>query len=131
MSKRIILAFFIVSSALVYLIYQGVSTTAKAVVTVNELLLAKEPRMNIRLGARMTDDQIEKFSTGEKKFAFFVRDITGDTSGKIKIESEQGIPDTLKAGRDVILEGNFDGQVFIAKNLMTQCPSKYEAPKPQ
>ena len=37
------------------------------------------------------------------------------------------IPDTFKAGAEVIVEGSMDalGQ-FMAKTLMTKCPSKYQ-----
>ncbi len=131
MSKRIVVAFIVVALALGFLIYQGVSTTAKAVVTVGELFEMGNVRNNIRLGARMTEDPIVKSVDANKKFSFYVRDITNPGDKKLLIESEQTIPDTLRSGRDVILEGNFDGEKFVAKNLMTQCPSKYEPPKPQ
>lgn len=40
-------------------------------------------------------------------------------------------PDMFAAGRDVIVEGEFKDGTLYANNLMTQCPSKYEAPLPQ
>lgn len=36
------------------------------------------------------------------------------------------MPPTFQGGRDVLLEGNYDGTKFVATVLMTQCPSKYE-----
>ncbi len=43
----------------------------------------------------------------------------------------QGLkPDMFAAGRDVILDGDFEGGVFQATRLLTQCPSKYQAAKP-
>lgn len=37
------------------------------------------------------------------------------------------LPDTFKAGAEVIVEGGTGpDRVFIARTLMTQCPSKYE-----
>lgn len=38
------------------------------------------------------------------------------------------VPDTFKAGSEVIIEGGYDknSQEFNAKKLMTKCPSKYE-----
>ncbi len=39
-------------------------------------------------------------------------------------------PDMFATGRDVIMDGNFAGGELEATKLLTQCPSKYEAPKP-
>ena len=39
-------------------------------------------------------------------------------------------PDMFAAGRDVIIDGNFRNGTLEAVNLLTQCPSKYEPPKP-
>lgn len=37
------------------------------------------------------------------------------------------LPDTFKVGAEVIVEGGVNPErVFIAKTLMTQCPSKYQ-----
>lgn len=39
-------------------------------------------------------------------------------------------PDMFASGRDVIMDGNFSEGELEATKLLTQCPSKYEAPKP-
>lgn len=44
----------------------------------------------------------------------------------------QGLrPDMFSAGRDVIIDGEYRDGVVIASTLLTQCPSKYEAPSPE
>jgi len=40
-------------------------------------------------------------------------------------------PDMFTAGRDVIIDGSFEGGSVVASTLLTQCPSKYEAPSPE
>lgn len=43
----------------------------------------------------------------------------------------QGLrPDMFAVGRDVIIDGEFKDGVVFASSLLTQCPSKYEAPSP-
>ena len=39
------------------------------------------------------------------------------------------VPDTIKSGIEVILEGCFDQktEAFVATSMMTKCPSKYKA----
>jgi cytochrome c-type biogenesis protein CcmE len=44
----------------------------------------------------------------------------------------QGLrPDMFSAGRDVIIDGEYRDGLVIASTLLTQCPSKYEAPSPE
>ena len=41
------------------------------------------------------------------------------------------MPDTLRPGRDVIMEGSYSpNEGFLATSLSTQCPSKYQPPDP-
>ena len=40
-------------------------------------------------------------------------------------------PDMFTAGRDVIIDGSFENGTVVASSLLTQCPSKYEAPSPE
>jgi cytochrome c-type biogenesis protein CcmE len=43
----------------------------------------------------------------------------------------QGVkPDMFAPGRDVIIDGHLENGQLVAVKLLTQCPSKYEAPKP-
>jgi cytochrome c-type biogenesis protein CcmE len=35
-------------------------------------------------------------------------------------------PDQMREGADAILEGKYDGQVFVADSLLLKCPSRYE-----
>jgi cytochrome c-type biogenesis protein CcmE len=32
----------------------------------------------------------------------------------------------MREGADAILEGKYDGQVFVADSLLLKCPSRYE-----
>lgn len=142
MNWRFLLAIGVIVLAVGILVVSAVSSSAKAVVTVNELISAGTGRENIRLGARVTSDPIQSSGGVEHpEVRFSVKDITkkeeGGSEGSVTSAVRSlpvvydGLqPDTLKAERDVILEGNFDGKQFRAKNLMTQCPSKYKPPTP-
>ena len=111
------------------LIYAASTQTKKAVVRVDELLVTGEARHRVRLGGRLTDGAISVTSQPERQVKFSVHDIP-DGVKVIPVTFNGAMPDTLKPGRDVILEGDFDGKQFVAKSLMTQCPSKYVPPTP-
>lgn len=135
MNWRFLTAIAVVIAAVGFLMVTAVNSSAKAVVTVAELLNSGERRENIRLGARVTADPIVSSGGSENpEVKFRVKDIVkaDATPSSLTIAvTYRGLqPDTLKAERDVILEGHFDGQGFQAKNLMTQCPSKYKPPTP-
>jgi cytochrome c-type biogenesis protein CcmE len=129
MNSKFIAAIVVVVAVLSVLIYSASTATAKAVVTVEELLEEGNGRARVRLGARVADQDIEYRSEPERQVSFLVKDIQGKGS-TVPVVYYGAMPDTLKTGRDVILEGDYDGQRFVAKSLMTQCPSKYEPPLP-
>lgn len=140
MNARFIFAIVSVVGVLSVLIYSASTSTAKAVVTVAELVEGGEERTAIRLGARLTDREIEYRAVPSRELRFEVYDMgqAGAESG-VEGNAPQSVipvvyygtmPDTLKSGRDVILEGNYVNGEFVAKSLMTQCPSKYEPPMP-
>ncbi len=134
MNTKFVSAILVVAVVLTAMIYSAVTASAKAVVTVDELTIEGSERTRIRLGARVTDDEIVYQSRPTREVRFTVKDIKGQVingRGKtIPVVYEGSMPDTLKKGRDVILEGDYVGGSFVAQSLMTQCPSKYEPPMP-
>lgn len=133
MNSRFVIAILVVLLTVAYLVYSSVSATAKSVVTVGELL-GGGPRSNVRVGARVAEQPIEPLPPGEgggvMGIRFFVRDIQGPESQTVAVEYHHVVPENLKAGRDVILEGQYAAGKFDAKTLQTQCPSKYVPPTP-
>ena len=130
MHRRFAIAIVLVILTVGLLIYSAVNATAKAVVTVAELRESGGPRSNIRLGARVADAPIAYGNEAQPLLHFVVRDITPNGVEPLPAVYDRAMPDNLKAGRDVILEGSFDGTTFVIKDLVTQCPSKYVPPVP-
>ncbi len=138
MQKRIIAAAVIVAGTVGLLVASAVSTSALPVLTVDQLVNHKGPAKAssaasaVRLGARVTEAPIDYQTSPtppEFRLSFVVRDIAVPES-QMKVVYLGIMPDTLKAGRDVILEGTYDGSTFRASEIKTQCPSKYEPPVP-
>ena len=138
MHKKFVIAVCVIVLALGALITSATTSTAKSVVTVTELVSTKAQHKDIRLGARLTADEIDYQVEPELKLQFRVHDIISEddtyekksavAQASIPVLFEGIMPDTLKPGRDVILEGTYDGERFHATSLLTQCPSKYEPP---
>ncbi|MCB0358724.1 MAG: cytochrome c maturation protein CcmE [Bdellovibrionales bacterium] len=130
MVSRFVLLVLVVLGGIGALMYSAVNTTARAVVTVQELRAQGGPVANVQLGGRVTDSPIDYQTTPEFLLRFTVKDIP-DGEHAIPVVYHGIMPDTLQNGRDVILGGDFDGTTFLAHSLLTQCPSKYEAALPQ
>jgi len=116
--------------ALGVLVYAGTNANSRSVVTVSDLTKMNQPLNSLRLGARVTSDEIV-YTTDPKFILSFKVTDPATKSGVVPVVYNGIMPDTLKEGRDVILEGDYDGKQFIAKTLLTQCPSKYKAPVPE
>ena len=60
-----------------------------------------------------------------EKLMFQVRDRKGKTSVPVRYAGV--VPDPFREGREVIVTGKLDSDVFIAKrdSLVTKCPSKF------
>ncbi len=121
------------------LVYSAVQESSKKVLTVAELVEQNLDQSRIRLGAKVSSPDIQIKGGTTKTISFLVKDPakTGENDPQIKVVYHGLMPDTLKDTRDVILEGNYvvgvndEMGVFNATTLNTQCPSKYEPPKPK
>ena len=135
MKNKFLIALLVAVVCVGSLIYVGVRSSAKAVVTVRELISAGSERQKIRLGARVAEGDIRVETEPQRVVKFAVKDIyqqdINQPNDVVSIVYQGIMPDTLRSGRDVIVEGDYRGGVFYATQLLTQCPSKYEPPKPK
>jgi cytochrome c-type biogenesis protein CcmE len=59
---------------------------------------------------------------------FGVKDVQG-ASRAVPVVFRGTVPDLFRSGRDVVVDGQLRNGVFVADNLVTKCPSKYQAAK--
>ena len=129
MIKKGLIAAVAVVFAMSALVWAAVENSKKKVMTVTALLRGG-PQQSVRVGARVAEREIDYQTSPSFLLRFSVQDPAAP--GPLMPVSYPGImPDTLKIGRDVVLEGGFDGRSFAATSLLTQCPSKYEPPVPK
>jgi cytochrome c-type biogenesis protein CcmE len=128
---KIILPILLACLVLFWMINNSINESANKVVRVPELVEDNQSRSRVRLGARLTNDEIIFKTEPERIVQFVVTDMKEPEKGKIKVEYKGVMPDTLREGRDVIMEGSFSPEAgFLATTLSTQCPSKYQPPDP-
>ena len=122
--KRIIFAGAIVLLAMGFLIYMGLSQFATNYLTVSEFLAEGESiaGKQVRVTGQVVPDSVNQDT---KNFTLNFNITDGKTT--LPVFYQGVVPDTFKAGTDIVVEGKSDRQgVFHASKLITKCPSKYE-----
>ena len=114
-----------------FLIIQGFSDGTSSVYLPSELVVKNQELKRVRVAGRVAEGEVSYAVQPEFKLEFQIKDPEGDSAVVLPV-SYQGIkPDMFAVGRDVIIDGEFINGQLVAKQLLTQCPSKYEPPKPK
>ena len=109
-----------------YLAYSGFSENSVYFLNVAEAKAATPDKLTAaRLFGTVASRGIEKHRGGPG-VTFSLED-KDNASQTIVVNYSGAVPDTFKAGAEVIVEGGMGpGGRFAAKTLMTKCPSKYQ-----
>lgn len=131
MSKTFLTLVLISTLGLVVLLVIGTQSATSTVFLPSELAMLGENqgRERIRVVGRVTGENLDYQVEPEMKLSFDISDPAGGDKS-IPVVYRGLRPDMFEKGRDVIIDGRFSSGVLQASQLMTQCPSKYEAPKP-
>jgi cytochrome c-type biogenesis protein CcmE len=121
---KLILISLIAVSIFGYLIYTGLRDTMTYYLTVPEVLAGTTEAKSdtIRVGGNVFPDSV---SWDPKNLKLFFKIGDGETS--LNVDYRGVVPDSFKPGREVIIEGIYDGKgKLIASTIMPKCASKYE-----
>lgn len=123
----LVVFFIVVGSVLVYQATQG---TSSLVLLPSDLVSNAHASgvSRIRVGGKVVDP-IDYQTEPSFVLKFRVSDPTG---GELTVPVEyHGLkPDMFQAGRDVLIDGDYESGIIRAAKLQTQCPSKYEPAMP-
>jgi cytochrome c-type biogenesis protein CcmE len=123
----LLLLFIVIAAAMVY---QATKSTASSVLIPSVLLNEHKDHLRVRIGGQVTTDAITYTLEPKIILKFTVRDAGSNSSPSVPVVYQGLKPDMFAPGRNVLIDGNFEGGILTATNLLTQCPSKYEPPSP-
>src|SRR5262249_35655757 len=113
-----------------YLMYTGIRETSAYYLTIKEFLPKKADYGNVplRVAGRVQTGSIDYDAT-TLHLRFRLADFSDANRAEVSVPvSFTGIkPDMFAEGRDVIVEGRYTSGVLEANQVLTSCPSKYEA----
>lgn len=131
---RFIIGGLLIIGTLVYLGYSGMQGSMVYYLTVNELMARAAADQSIygegvRVSGKVVSGSIERDSMA-REIKFKIIDNQGNGGKPLPVFYRGTPPDLFKNGVDVVVEGEYtrDG-TFLAKTLLTSCPSKYEPAK--
>ncbi|MBI2963367.1 MAG: cytochrome c maturation protein CcmE [Deltaproteobacteria bacterium] len=126
---------FVAGSALIvaafgYLMYTAIRETSSYYLTIQEFLPRKAEYANaaLRIAGRVAPGSIDyDAKTLRLRFHLTAFAEAGAAADTVAVAFTGIKPDMFAEGRDVIVEGRYADGVVQARQVLTSCPSKYEA----
>lgn len=121
-----IVSFIFFVAAIGYMIFSGISQNSVYFLNVSEAIAQEktQPLLSARLFGTVAPNTIVRPEDG-LGVSFALEDAE-NKSQTIQVQYKGVVPDTFDVGSEVIIEGSMQNNVFMAKTLMTKCPSKYQ-----
>jgi cytochrome c-type biogenesis protein CcmE len=110
------------------LVWSAVDQTKMYMITVAEFLDAGDAYAGstVRIAGKVAPGSM-KWDAETRNLQFTIRDIAGQ-SGEVHVQYTGLLPDMFAEDRDVVVEGPYTkADPFVARAVLTSCPSKYQA----
>ena len=119
-----LLAFALFAGGVGFMMYSSLSENCTYHLNVSEAVTIPSEKLKSARLFGVADGDIVKPANGLGA-SFTMHDLE-NPKDTIYVQYKGALPDTFEKGAEVIVEGRMEGKVFMAKTLMTKCPSKYE-----
>ncbi len=127
---RFVVGAMVIVATIGYLMYTGIRETSAYYLTIQEFLPKREQygNMPLRVAGRVQPGSID-YDAKSLRLRFHLAEFSDANRQELSLPvSFTGIkPDMFADGRDVIVEGRYTSGVLEASQVLTSCPSKYEA----
>ncbi len=122
-STQFIIALSLLLIGIAIVVTTTLPQATKYYVTVDEFLMDtnKYQEQSIKLAGRVVPGSIEK-NTQDLTWLFKVM----ETDKTVNVFYQGAMPDTFKDESDVVLTGSYQGERFIATEVLAKCASRYE-----
>lgn len=85
---------------------------------------AESRHRTVEVKGQWVKDKDSKFDVGTNQFTFYMKD---DNANEMKVVFDGAKPNNFEVAEAVVVKGKVKDGYFHAKNILTKCPSKYEA----
>ena len=128
--RRFIVGAALIAAAVSYLVYAGIKTTSVYYFEMDEFLARRTAHAgeDLRVKGWVRAGSIQWDATTSSLAFELARQ---DGSEPVAVAYKGILPDMFAEGREVVVEGRYEVPGLRAKQIMTSCPSKYEAQQQQ
>lgn len=126
-----VIAGLAVVAAVIYLVVANTGTSAEYYMTIHELKTCSScSGQSVRVAGFVSKAGVTQIESGQA-IQFNITDSAQAVGAQEMAVVYKGIvPDTVRAGTQVVVEGHYTNGVFQATTLLAKCPSKFQAATP-
>jgi cytochrome c-type biogenesis protein CcmE len=121
MNLKLLIGGVIIVGALVF----GASSFFRTNVEYADFRTAVDTHKKIQVKGEWVHDKQSGFDAETSRFSFYMRDDAGTV---MKVVYDGAKPNNFELATAIVVKGRADGDEFHASEILTKCPSKYEAP---
>jgi len=124
--RRFIVGAVLIAAAVSYLVWAGIRTTSMYYFEMDEFLAQRAAHAgeDLRVKGWVRSGSM-RWDAATSSLAFELA--RKDGTEPVPVAYKGILPDMFAEGREVVVEGRYETPGLRAKQIMTSCPSKYEA----
>ena len=124
--RRFVVGAVLIAAAVSYLVYAGIRTTSMYYFDMDEFLANRDAHVGetMRVKGWVRKDSM-RWDPRTNRLDFALG--RPDESAPVSVSYHGILPDMFAEGREVVVEGRYQDGSLAARQIMTSCPSKYEA----
>jgi cytochrome c-type biogenesis protein CcmE len=128
--RRFIVGAVLIAAAVSYLVYAGIKTTSVYYFEMDEFVAHRGAHAgeDLRVKGWVRAGTVQ-WNAATNVLAFELA--RQDGTEPVPVAYKGILPDMFAEGREVVVEGKYEVPGLRAKQIMTSCPSKYEAERQQ
>jgi len=120
MKSKYIFGGVIVTVFLGLMIYLFTQTNVQYV---NDFAKVMEKEKTVKATGSWVKEKSYQLDSQNRLFTFYMKDASGK---EMKVVYEGSIPNNFETATSVVVTGQYKNGYFLAKDILTKCPSKYE-----
>ena len=120
MNIKIIIGSIVIVAALVFGAVSFVETNVEYV----DLQTAMANHKLVQVKGEWVQDKPASFDPSKSQFSFYMKD---DNGQEVQVIYDGAKPNNFEIANAVVVKGRYENGCFHAKDILTKCPSKYEA----
>lgn len=120
MKSKIIIGSVVIVAALVF----GALSFVESNVEYTDMQTAMSSHKKVQVKGEWVKEKESTFDADKGQFVFFMKD---DNGQETKVVFDGAKPNNFEIANAIVVKGRYQNGYFHASDILTKCPSKYEA----